>query len=68
VTKVINRANDSIIYHDRVRAREYYEQNPDASYHVDERRRAVAIRRQSARRRPAGSDPPMTHRSLTIHQ
>ena len=29
---MVNRANDSIIYHDRVKAREYYEDHPDASY------------------------------------
>ena len=32
VSKVINRTNSSIIYHDRVKAREYYEENPGASY------------------------------------
>jgi len=32
VTTVVNRSNDTIIYHDRVKAREYYEENPDASY------------------------------------
>jgi len=32
VTDVVNRSNDTIIYHDRVKAREYYEENPDASY------------------------------------
>lgn len=32
VNKVVNRGNDTIIYHDRVKAREYYEENPDASY------------------------------------
>jgi N6-adenosine-specific RNA methylase IME4 len=32
VNGVVNNANSCIIYHDRVKAREYYEANPDASY------------------------------------
>ena len=32
VTRVIRNANGGVIYHDRARAREYYGQNPDASY------------------------------------
>jgi ParB-like chromosome segregation protein Spo0J len=32
VTDVVNRSNGTIIDHDRVKARRYYEENPDASY------------------------------------
>lgn len=32
VTRVVKNANHSIIYHDRVTAREYYRDNPNASY------------------------------------
>jgi DNA-binding transcriptional ArsR family regulator len=32
VSRVISNVNAHIIYHDRVKARRYYEENPDASY------------------------------------
>jgi hypothetical protein len=32
VTRVVKDTNGSIIYHDRAKAREYYGENPDASY------------------------------------
>ena len=32
VSQVVRNGNNPIIYHDRVKAREYYEENPDASY------------------------------------
>lgn len=32
VSRVVNNMNAHIIYHDRVKAREYYKKNPDASY------------------------------------
>jgi ParB-like chromosome segregation protein Spo0J len=32
VTEVVNSANDGIIYHERLKARDYYEENPQASY------------------------------------